>query len=141
MNRMFLLTAACWLAWPAVAATLSERSGVNAALGVAPTKQDFVQEVALSDMFEIQSSQLASDRLNGPGKDFANDMISDHTKTSDQLSTQAKAANIPVPTAMDATHKKLLDTLSSSRRRRFQEALLRRPGRRPQRRRCAVRAL
>ena len=113
MNRIILFAAACSLAWPAAAETLGEKTGVNAALGVAPTTTDFVQEVASSDMFEIQSSKLAADRLDGPGKDFANDMIRDHTKTSDQLATQAKADNIPVPTKMDAAHQKLLDALSS----------------------------
>ena len=43
----------------AQAQSVGEKTGVNSALGVTPTTQDFVTEAAASDMFEIQSSQLA----------------------------------------------------------------------------------
>ena len=47
-------------ACPAVNAGISqsigEKTGVNSALGVAPTKADFVKEAATSDMFEIHQS-------------------------------------------------------------------------------------
>src|SRR5207248_10844976 len=47
------------LATPALAQSIGEKTGVNSALGMAPTTADFVKEATISDMFEIQSSQLA----------------------------------------------------------------------------------
>jgi len=50
------------LATPALAQSIGEKTGVNSILGVAPTTADFVKEAAISDMFEVQSSELAQER-------------------------------------------------------------------------------
>jgi putative membrane protein len=41
------------------------------ALGVSPSTADFGKEAAISDMFGIQSSQLAAQRANEAAKAFA----------------------------------------------------------------------
>src|SRR5204863_7530642 len=47
---------------------------------------DFVKKVAMSDMLEIQSSQLALSRSPDPDtKPFAEKMVKDHTQTSAEL--------------------------------------------------------
>jgi putative membrane protein len=113
MKKTFVIAAACaLLAWPAVAETVGEKTGINSALGIAPKTKDFVQEAAISDMFEIQSSKLAEAKLSGAEKDFADHMIMDHTKTTTELTDQAKADNIPIPSAMDSSHQKMLDKLN-----------------------------
>jgi putative membrane protein len=89
-----------------------KRREINSTLGIAPTARDFVQEVAISDMFEIQSSKLASTKPSGAEKDFAGHMIADHTKTSEELSAQAKSDNIPVSSTMDKSHQQMLDKLN-----------------------------
>jgi putative membrane protein len=53
---------------------------VNSALGITPATADFVKEAATSDMFEIQSSQLAQERGNAAEKTFAATMIEDHQR-------------------------------------------------------------
>jgi putative membrane protein len=114
MKKIFVVAAACTLlAWPAAAETVGEKTGINSTLGIAPTTKDFVQEAAISDMFEIQSSKLADAKLSGAEKDFADHMIMDHTKTTTELTDQAKADNIPIPSAMDSSHQKMLDKLNS----------------------------
>jgi putative membrane protein len=114
MKKIFVVAAACTLlAWPVVAETVGEKTGINSTLGIAPTTNDFVQEAAISDMFEIQSSKIASAKLTGPEKDFADHMVMDHTKTTAELTDQAKAGNIPIPTAMDSSHQRMLDKLNS----------------------------
>jgi putative membrane protein len=65
------------LATPALAQSIGEKTGVNSALGITPATADFVKEAALSDMFEIQSSQLAQERGNATEKLFADTMIKD----------------------------------------------------------------
>jgi putative membrane protein len=113
MNRLSLVVICSLLTFPAIAETAGEKMGVNSALGIAPTTKDFVQEAAVSDMFEIQSSKVASTKLSGPEKDFADKMVTDHTKTSAELSAAATSANVPLPTAMDSSHQKMLDKLHS----------------------------
>lgn len=62
MKRTMIALACVLLAGPALAQSLGEKTGVNSALGVAPATADFVKEVAISDMFEIESSKLAQQR-------------------------------------------------------------------------------
>jgi putative membrane protein len=80
---------------------------------VSPSTADFVKEAAISDMFEIQSSQLAAQRANEPTKAFASQMITDHQKTSDELKStvQTGKADATVPLDLDSSHQKMLDKL------------------------------
>jgi putative membrane protein len=72
----------------------------------------FVQEAASGDLFEIQSSQLASTKLAGtPHAQFAQQMTTDHGKTSQELSQIAQRKGIEVPTQMLAKHQQMLDKL------------------------------
>ncbi|MET3997800.1 putative outer membrane protein [Bradyrhizobium sp. S3.9.2] len=71
MKRTMIAAACVLLAGPALAQSLGEKTGVNSALGVAPTTADFVKEVAVSDMFEIESSKLAEQKGNAQEKSFA----------------------------------------------------------------------
>ena len=111
MNKFPAIALCCLLSPASFAANVGEQSGVNSAVGAAPTTRDFVQQAAVSDLFEIKASQLAASRLKGKDKDFADQMVADHTKTSAQLSQQAKADNFALPTALDATHQGLMDRL------------------------------
>ena len=42
----------------AAAETVTEKTGVNSALGIAPKTQDFVTEAAVSDMTEIAAAKI-----------------------------------------------------------------------------------
>jgi len=103
------------LATPALAQSVGEKTGVNSALGVSPTTADFVKEAATSDMFEIQSSQLAQERGNATEKTFAATMIKDHTKTSDELKSMVSGGEVKaeLPTALDSSKQSELDKLKS----------------------------
>ena len=86
MKKFALLAAAVVVATPVYSQSVPERTGVNSVLGVAPKTEDFVKEVAISDMFEIESSKLAQQKANAaPVKTFAGQMVTDHTKTSTEL--------------------------------------------------------
>ena len=107
MKKLALTATSLIFAAPVLAQSVGEKSGVNSALGVSPSTADFVKEAAISDMFEIQSSQLAAQRANEPTKAFASQMITDHQKTSNEL----KAMVQDIPTALDSAHQKMLDKL------------------------------
>jgi putative membrane protein len=103
------------LAAPAMAQSIGEKTGVNSALGISPSTADFVKQAAISDMFEIQSSQIAQERGNATEKTFAATMIKDHQKTSDELKSMVSSEDLKaeVPTALDSSHQSKIDKLRS----------------------------
>jgi len=106
--------AATLLSVPASAQSIGERSGVNSALGVTPKTEDFVKEVAVSDMFEIESSKLAAQNAQAaPVKTFASQMVTDHGKTSSELKSMVSGGKVKaqLPTALDSSHQSKLDKL------------------------------
>ncbi|MGI8570532.1 MAG: DUF4142 domain-containing protein [Methylocella sp.] len=109
MKKLAVITICLLFSTPGFAQSIGEKSGVNSVLGVSPSTADFVKEVAISDMFEIQSSQLAARRADEATKAFASQMIPAHQKTS----TELKAMFPDLPTALDNPHQKMLDVLVS----------------------------
>lgn len=116
MKRTVIAIACVLLAGPALAQSLGEKTGVNSALGVAPTTADFVKEVAVSDMFEIESSKLAEQKGNAQEKTFAQQMVTDHTKTSGELKALVSDGKVQatLPTALDSSHQSKLDKLKNA---------------------------
>lgn len=100
---------------PALAQSVPEKTGINSTLGIAPKTEDFVMQVAVSDMFEIESSKLAQSKANGASKTFADHMVMDHTKTSTELKGLVSAGTVKatLPTALDSAHQSKLDKLKS----------------------------
>jgi putative membrane protein len=112
MKSIVVIAACILLSGPALAQSLGEKTGANSVLGISPTTPDFVKEVAISDMFEIESSRLAVEKSDQATKDFANQMITDHTKTSKELKAAvASDINVPIPDALDSSHQSELDKL------------------------------
>src|SRR5712671_7390518 len=67
------------------------------------TTNEFVTKVAISDMMEIQSSQLALDRQpDADTKPFAQRMITDHQQTSKELKALVEGGKVkaPLPTGL-----------------------------------------
>jgi len=114
MKRIVLIAAALLTAAPAFAQSVGEKTGVNSTLGISPATADFVKEVAISDMFELQSNKLAEERGNAAEKSFAATMIKDHTKTSDELKSLIKSGDVKadLPSALDSSHQSKLDKLN-----------------------------
>jgi putative membrane protein len=115
MKKLIFVAALVLLTGPAFGQSVAEKTGVNKALGIAPRTQDFVKEVAISDMFEIESSKLAQDKGDQAAKDFAGHMVDDHTKTSTELKGMVSDGKVKasIPTALDSSHQKKLDKLKS----------------------------
>jgi putative membrane protein len=116
MKRLVLLAAASLL-WAATALAQTPLAP--------PTTQDFVTKVAISDMFEIQSSQLALEKQpDQDTKPFAEKMITDHQKTSKELKDLIDKGKVKatLPTALDSEHKKMLDDLKAKNGKDFDAA-------------------
>lgn len=117
MTKKFLLlgaTALIAFTGPVFAQSAAEKTGINSALGITPKTQDFVTEAANSDMLEIASSKLVADKADTKDKAFADQMITDHTKTSSELKALVDGgkAQATLPTSMDKAHQDKLDKLS-----------------------------
>ncbi|MDC7789554.1 DUF4142 domain-containing protein [Rhodoplanes sp. TEM] len=103
----------------------SETTGAAPAAGAqALSTADFVRKVAISDLFEIQSSQLAREKADQEGRDFANKMIQAHTKTSTELKTMVQSGKIQaeVPTGLDQEHAQKLQRLRGLSGDAFEDA-------------------
>ena len=94
----------------------------------APSTEDFAKSVAISDMFEIQSGQLASEKAqNGDVRSFGKQMVADHTKTSDQLKNliEDKDVKVELPGKPDAEHQTNLDKLNGLSGNQFDKEFVR----------------
>jgi putative membrane protein len=100
----------------AFAQSVGEKTGVNSALGIAPKTEDFIKEAATSDMLEIEAAKIAQQKGNADEKKFAEQMITDHTKTSSELKGMVPAEmTSAIPTALDDSSQKKLDKLRDAK--------------------------
>ncbi|VIO67855.1 DUF4142 domain-containing protein [Bradyrhizobium ivorense] len=121
MKRTILAIAiGCGLAFPALAQSVGEKTGVNSVLGIAPKTEDFIKEAAMSDMLEIEAAKIAQQKGNAAEKKFADQMVKDHTKTStelkDMVSGEMKSA---LPTSLDDSSGKKLGRLRDAKAEDF----------------------
>src|SRR6201994_3093164 len=94
-----------------------EKTGVNSALGITPKTEDFIKKAATSDMLEIEAAKIAQQKGNADEKKFAEQMITDHTKTSDELKSlvSSGAVKAELPTALDSSAQSKLDKLKDAK--------------------------
>lgn len=91
-------------------------SGMGSAF--AATSNDFVDNAAAGGISEIETSRLALEKSQSADiKQFANMMITDHSKANDELASIAKANDIKVPdttTLVKQAKEKILDMRDES---------------------------
>lgn len=87
---------------------------------------DFIQTVAASDAFEIQSSELAAQRAARQDvKTLATHMITAHRETTQQLTSLASSNNLPAPAPqLNATQTASLENLRNQSGEAFDDAYL-----------------
>jgi putative membrane protein len=100
----------------AAAETMTEKTGINSALGVAPKTDDFVTEAAVSDMTEIAAAKIALEKGDAEEKQFADQMVKDHTQTSTELKALVSGGEVhaTLPTALDSASQKQIDKLNAA---------------------------
>jgi putative membrane protein len=84
----------------------------------------FVNKVAISDMFEIQSSQLAlSKQADADTKPFAEKMVQDHQKTSSELKglVEGSMVKLTLPTSLDSEQQNMLNELNAKSGKDFDQ--------------------
>jgi putative membrane protein len=113
MKHILILLGCLLVAGPAMAQSVGEKTGVNSVLGISPSTPDFVKQVAISDMFEIESNKLGQEKGNAAQKAFASQMVADHTKSSRELKELISSGKVKaeLPAALDSSHQSKLDKL------------------------------
>jgi putative membrane protein len=85
---------------------------------LAATSNDFVDKAAAGGIAEVEASRLALEKsASADVKDFANMMITDHSKANDELAALAKKYDIEVPDSTTLTKQakeKILDMRDES---------------------------
>ena len=75
--------------------------------------REFVTQLAIAGMTEVQLGQMASERgSHADVKAFGQMMVKDHSQAGKELSQAAMQMNLPMPTDIDQKHKDLVDRLS-----------------------------
>lgn len=101
-----ILSAVCCIALGSIPLLAQNK----AAGGPAMTDQQFVDFAAQTDMVEANLGQLAQNVASSqPVKDYAQMLVTDHTKDFNQLYDIAHQANLNRPNAIDAEHDKMID--------------------------------
>ena len=77
--------------------------------------QEFADKAASSNLFEIQSSELAVERSSdGEIVEFAQQMIVDHTAAGDEMMAAAQQDGITPTTTLAPDHQTILDRLEAA---------------------------
>ena len=95
-------------------------SGEARPADVSSADKDFVQDVAIGNMAEMELARLALQRAADANvKKFAQMMVDDHSKAGDRLKTVATQHRIEVPAQVDEKHKDQADKLGQKRAAEF----------------------
>jgi putative membrane protein len=93
--------------------------GSGKAQGLSAEEQQFVKQAAAGGLAEVELSELADNRASDPKvKDFAKQMVTDHTQANNELKPIAESNKIPVPTKLQGEHEaayKRLEKLSGAK--------------------------
>ena len=102
-----LFTTLCCLTLVSSPALGQKRAAHQATADAAMTDQQFVGLAAQIDMVEANLGQLAQNvSENQQVKDYAQTLVTDHTKDFDDLHAAAQQASLTLPDAIDAAHNK-----------------------------------
>jgi putative membrane protein len=130
MKLTVIIAAAFAFAATGASAQMSRSAPSQSTSGAAPSQaapatQDFVNKVAISDMFEVQSSQLALEKQpDRDTKPFAQKMVKDHQQTTKELKGLVDGGKVKatLPSALDSEHQKMLDELKGKSGKDFDQA-------------------
>jgi putative membrane protein len=111
-------------AGPIVCTPAAAQSAATSAAAARTDSRAYLQTAASSDLFEIQSSQVALRvSRNQAIRDFAQMLVDDHTRLSAEMKTTAAGAGMaPPPPALLPAHAQKLRLLQSTSAARFDAA-------------------
>jgi putative membrane protein len=99
-----------------------ENTAGGAMTNLSASSKTYVEQAAMTDLFEVQSSKLAlKQSKNSQVKNFAKQMITDHGKSTAQLKSILRKDKLEVkpPMKLDQEHAKLLKDLQGAKGAKF----------------------
>ena len=108
-----------------VAALVLSVSAISSAQAQEPARNPaiFVNEAAEAGLTEVALSKAAKATSQDPKiKRFADQMVRDHGKVNEELTTLAKSKGLSVPTSLDAGHQAIVQNLSNQKGAEFDAA-------------------
>jgi putative membrane protein len=112
-------------AGPAKSAPADTSATAATTTTVSASDKKFVEKAAAGGMAEVQEAQLAQQKADDQKvKDFAQQMITDHTAANQQLTTLAQKKDITVPADLDSKDQKELDKLGKLDGKKFDKAYM-----------------
>lgn len=104
-------------------------SGTGATANLARSDQKLIKDLAQANMAEIEAGRMAKSKSqNEQVKNFAQQMIDDHTKALDDVKQLAQSKGVTLPTELDRTHKRQADRMAALSGDAFDRAYLERAG-------------
>jgi putative membrane protein len=118
MKRLVIAAALAAFAVPAAAQQSTTTTTVrpqSSQSSVSELTSRFMTTAAISDRFEIQSSQIAMQQARSDEvKEFAESMVEDHSGTTEDLLEFAQDKGVRLPDQVDARHQQLLAQLQQA---------------------------
>ena len=97
-------------------------AGKTSTIELTAETRDYVQKAAMGDLYEVEASKVALARSQSADvKEFAQQMVDAHTRSSDDLKARLARAGqiVELPTMLDAEHQRKLDDLKAATPRAF----------------------
>jgi putative membrane protein len=83
----------------------------------APSTPDFVQQVAMSDLYEVEAGKIAAAKGQSDAvKQFGQHMVEAHAQTTAELKgvVEAEKIDVALPTALDEKHQRMIEDLNAA---------------------------
>jgi putative membrane protein len=115
MRRIFVVSALAF-ALPALAVAQSVSTS-STSQTLSTQDKLFVKKAAYAGLAEVADGQLAQSKGDPSVQKVGTQMVTDHSKANDQLTTLSQSLGDPAPTATDTKHQKIhtaLEGLSGS---------------------------
>lgn len=103
-------------------ASKSGQSGQSGQSQLSKDDQKIIEELAQANLAEIATGKLALERSQNPQiKQFAQQMIDDHTKSQQQLKQLADSKGVQLPSEPARKHQRMADKLAKLEGNKFDE--------------------
>jgi putative membrane protein len=131
MKRHILFAATAFAVFAPVGLASAQDANMQTPAAMAAMKvtdaTEFMTMAAMSDMFEIESSQLALENAKSDAvKQFAQQMITDHTANTQKLmqTVEAGGGSMEAPKALDERHQAIVQQLDDAEGETFDAAYI-----------------
>lgn len=106
-------------------AVLTAMNAGTALAAVSAADKTFATEAAQGGLAEVEMSQLALQKQTSPQvKQFAQRMVTDHTKANDELMQLATSEQMDLPSQVDAKHRSAMQRLQGLNGTAFDSAYM-----------------